>query len=361
MSSDAPESLLIQVLPRLMPGRCGVSDHAVTLARELKTGFGIDSAFVVLNSNEPTSLPYATVCCPATNLLENCRKLTHGRGGAMLLHVSGYGYSKDGAPALLAEALEKVGATAQFRTAAYFHENFASGPPWKSAFWFTRRQKRALRRIVAQCGLIVTNIGRHAEWLERESRALGSLPVERMPVFSTAGETDALVPFAQRKAAMVVFGLRGTRERAYRQLAQAGHLLTTLGTQEILDIGPGCNPPATVSGIPVKPLGLLPAEELPGVFSHARFGFVAHEWFCLGKSSVFAGYCAQGTIPVLAESFPGEADGLTDGVHVVSPSTAVAAQKSGWEGCSRSAWSWYMAHRVHVHAERYARWMNERQ
>jgi hypothetical protein len=360
MSSEASESLLIQVLPRLMPGRCGVSDQAVFLARELETGFAIDSAFVVLNSNEQTTLPYATIYGPARNLLENCLKLTQGRTGAMLVHVSGYGYSRDGAPTLLADALEQVGPCAQLGTAAYFHETFASGPPWKSAFWYTRRQKRALRRIVAQCGLIVTSIEHYANWLESESRDLGGVPVERIPVFSAAGEARAPVPFIQRKAAMVVFGLAGTRELAYRQLAATKDLIHTLGIEEILDVGPECQFPLALNGVPVKPMGPLPADDLPAVLSRARFGFVTHECSYIARSSVLAAYCAQGTIPVLAKSFTREVDGVTDGVQVVSPSTAEAAQKFGLEGCSRAAWNWYMAHRVHVHAERYARWMGER-
>lgn len=358
-SSGAPRPLLIQVVPRLKPGRCGVSDQAVLLASELKTGFGIDSAFVVLNSNEQCTLPYAMVYRPATDLLESCLELTQGFSGTVLIHVSGYGYSADGAPTLLADALEKVGAGGEFRMAAYFHENFASGPPWKSAFWYKRRQQNVLRRIICQCGLMVTNIERHAEWLERESRILGGVPVERMPVFSPAGETDTPVPFAQRSAAMVVFGLPATRESAYRKMAAAGSLVETLGIEEILDVGRGCNHPTDVNGVRVKPIGSLPSGELAAVFSYVRFGFVQHPMNCLGKSSVFAAYCAQGTIPVIGEPFPEEADGLLEGVHVVTPRAASSARMSGWETCSHGAWSWYMGHRLRIHAQRYAKWMGE--
>jgi hypothetical protein len=350
--------LLIQVLPRLRPGWCGVSDQAVPLARELKARFGIDSAFVVLNSNERWTSPHATIYSPATGLLESCLELTQGRPGALLIHVSGYGYSADGAPTLLANGLEKVGASGQFRTAAYFHETYATGPPWKSAFWYTRRQKRALRRLLVQCGLILTNIGRHAEWLGREAQATGGVPVERMPVFSGVGESEVPLSFAQRNPAMVVFGRAGTREWAYGKLA-AGDLLSIFGIREILDIGPECHHPADINGVRVKPMGLLPADDLPGVFSAAQFGFVPHPWYCLGKSSVFAAFCAQGTVPVLGEPFPEEADGLIDGVHVVSPQTAEVVRRSGWEDCSRAAWNWYMGHRLRFHAERYARWIGE--
>jgi len=331
----------------------------VLLAHELKAGFGIDSAFVILNSSQQCSLPYAAIYCPPTGLLESCLELTRGRSGAMLVHVSGYGYSRDGAPALLADALETARASGQFRAAAYFHETLATGWPWTSAFWHTGRQKSALRRIVAQGELIVTSLERQGEWLDPESRKLGGPPIELLPVFSPAGETDAPVPFLQREEVMLVFGLAATRQWSYQQLAAAGNLVNRLGIQEILDVGPECNHPPDVNGIRVKRIGLLPAEDLPGAFSQARFGFVPHPWFCLAKSSVFAAYCAQGTIPVLAKPFPAEADGLREGVHVVTPRTADAVRGAGWEACSRAAWSWYMTHRLRVHAERYAKWMGD--
>ena len=168
------------------------------------------------------------------------------------------------------------------------------------------------------------------------------------------------VPFGKRKAALVVLGQAGTRTLAYQQMAAAGNLLGTLGIQEILDVGPAGEHPSAISGIPVKRMGLMPAEELPALFSQARFGFVTHEWLYLARSSVLAGYCAQGTIPVMTRSFPRECDGLKPGVHVVTPRTVQAAKQAGWESCSRAVWTWYMGHRVRRQAEFYANWMGGR-
>ena len=44
----SPRPLLIQVVPRLKPGRCGLSDHAIALAQELDSAFAVRTAFVVL-------------------------------------------------------------------------------------------------------------------------------------------------------------------------------------------------------------------------------------------------------------------------------------------------------------------------
>lgn len=349
--------LIIQILPRLTPGECGVSDYAALLAGELRAQFGIDSAFVVVNSGIRCDLPYAAIYRPVTMLPESCRELTEAGSAAILVHVSGYGYSPDGAPLPLADALRTLKSDGKFRTAGYFHETVASGPPWRSAFWHRRRQKKAICGIAGQCELVVTNTESNVEFLERESRRIGGTAVERMPVFSNAGEAEALVPFAQRRAAMLLFGLAGTRRRGYRKLLEAGDLIKVLGIREILDIGPECDHPGDVGGIPVRAMGQLPHAELRAVFSQVQFGYVSHPLSSLAKSGVFAAYCAQGTVPVLADGCPDPADGLQDGVQVVSARTAEAARRSGWESCSRAAWNWYRTHSLRVHAERYARWM----
>ena len=51
----------IQVVPQLAPGRNGVSDHATALADTLKSEFGIESAFAVLNNHEKSDVPYAFI------------------------------------------------------------------------------------------------------------------------------------------------------------------------------------------------------------------------------------------------------------------------------------------------------------
>src|SRR5260370_39338613 len=222
--SSATRPLLSQVVPRLIPGRCGVSDQAVFLAHELNESFATDSAFVVLNSNQRSDLPYPVVHCLPSQLLETCLKLSEGRPGAMLIHMSGYGYSADGAPTLLAESLETVRGSGQFRIAVFFHETFASGPPWKSAFWHSHRQQKALRKIIAQSGLNAASIGYNLAWLGRASRRHGVFPAKLVPVFSAAGETDAPLPFEERRPVMLVFGLAGTRRRAYQKLRAARNL-----------------------------------------------------------------------------------------------------------------------------------------
>ena len=353
------DRLLIQIVPRLKPARCGVSDQAIMLAQELKAAFEIDTAFVVLNSNEACSLPYSIIYRQPAQLLETCLSITEGRPGAILVHLSGYGYSADGAPTLLANALANVRANGRFRIAVYFHELFATGMPWKSAFWHSRRQRNAVRRIAEGCDLLVTSSRYHADWLEREPVRQSAAPIQLLPVFSAVGEASAPTPVSRREPTITVFGLVGTRQNAYMKMASQAAMLHDLGVKEILDIGPEFDAPRELNGIPVRCVGAQAAADIGRLLSQTMFGFLSYSSLFLAKSSILAGYCAQGTIPVIAKPFSGEADGLRDGVQVLSERTVRAAQASGLERCSNAAWRWYLGHRLQVHAATYARWIDE--
>jgi hypothetical protein len=331
-----------------------VSDHALSLARELEFAFDIGSAFVVLNSTEPCDAPFPRLYCPQAQLLDACVSLTNGQPGSLLVHSSGYGYSTDGAPFVLAEALAEVRSSGGFRIGVYFHELFARGMPWESAFWYTRRQQQAVRDIAKSCDLIATNMDHHARWLNREVMPGVANPLQRLPVFSNVGEALGLPSMSPRRPAMAVFGLPGTRQSSYRRLSRLGTMLKSLGVEEILDIGPEFDAPRSLNGIQVARMGVMDAADIAVLLTKSMFGFVPHPAFCLAKSGIFAGLCAFGTIPVLPVSFAGEPDGLTDGVHLLSPRTARDASAGKLEQCSTAAWNWYMGHRLHVHAATYA-------
>jgi hypothetical protein len=349
--------MLIEVVPRLTPDRCGVSDFSLLIARELEAAFGIRTAFVVLNSSERCDVPFPVIYCAPAQLLDECESLSKGSPAVLLVHLSGYGYAPDGAPTALARALAEASDKGGFRIAVFFHELFAPALPWKSAFWHARRQKEALRRIAATGDLLATNTPPSLEWLEKVPNKKSAAPVQFLPVFSPVGEPKSPGFFSCREPVAAVFGLGGTRKRAYREMAGLGSTFDDLGVEEIWDIGEEIDSPRELHGIPIKPMGVLPAEQVGQRLAQARFGFIPliSEW--LTKSTVFASYCAHGTIAILTRSVSKDIAGLRDGIHFLSPSTAAAARASGLEQCSRAAWSWYQDHCLHAHCATYARWL----
>ncbi len=337
--------------------RCGVSDFALSVAGELESAFGIQTAFAVLNSQERCAIRYPIVYCMPGEVLDACVSLSKGGPAALLVHLSGYGYSQDGAPADLANAIVGVSASGRFRITVLFHELFAWGMPWRSAFWHSRRQREVLRRIASSCDLLVTSTQPSLAWLEKVPNKRSAVPVQLLPIFSQVGEPHEPVLFAQRQPVGVVFGLATTRQRAYKEMAGLGSMLRDLGIEELWDIGPEIATPRELSGIPIRFLGVLPAEQVSERLSQARFGFLPFFSAWLTKSTVLAAYCAHGTIPVLARNLSGEIAGLRDGLQLLSPQSVNTAPGSGLEQCSHAAWSWYQGHRLRVHASMYASWI----
>lgn len=351
--------MLIQVLPKLEPGKCGVSDQAVLIANELRSAFGIETGFLVLNSTELANVPFPMECCQPSHLLDRCRKLCSERPSALLVHLSGYGYSADGAPRLLADALEQVQASSRIPIAIYVHELYAKGMPWTKTFWYSRRQRKAVIRVIESADLLVTSTSSRVEWIERVPKRLSHASIRQLPVISGAGETERWPAYAGREPGMIIFGRPGTRLYGYRRLCSAHGMLQRLGVTHILDVGQECDSPKKVGGIPVKRMGPQPEKTLAEMFSRVGFGFVPYPPGELAKSSVFASFSAHGTIPVVLDSFFGEIDGLIDGVHMASPRTARSIRSAGLESCSRAVWAWYDAHRLRVHAELYSEWLRQ--
>jgi hypothetical protein len=344
---------IIQIVPQLKPGRCGISDHAVALADALDSGFGVTSAFVVLNSKEACDFRFPRIYCPPSQLLEACVSLSKVEAAPLLLHYSGYGYSPDGAPLSLPGALKSVKEAGLFRVGVYFHELFATSKPWRKAFWHSYRQRRVVRALVKECDFMATSLEIHSGWLRSNAMQRTSPALQRLPVFSNVGESREPLSMRRRQHVMVVFGLPGTRQRSYTQLASLGSMLDALGVEEILDIGFEFDAPSRVNGLPVRHMGILSVTDIARILSESMFGFVPHPWFCLAKSGIFAGLCAHGTIPTLGEAFSGGIDGLEDGVHVVSPKTAKEVMAGSLERCSAAGWQWYMGHSLHIHAQTY--------
>ena len=131
---------MIQIVPQLKPSQCGVSDHAISLALELRRTYGLESSIVILNESDKPEIPIPYVNCTPETLEEACRSCAKHSAPSLLVHYSGYGYSRDGAPLAFAEVLGRLKASGEFRFGAYFHELYASGMPWTKAFWFSRRQ-----------------------------------------------------------------------------------------------------------------------------------------------------------------------------------------------------------------------------
>lgn len=237
------------------------------------------------------------------------------RPTVLIVHYSGYGYEPRGLCGWLnrelADARTRLGR--QLRIVVMFHELYASGPPWRSAFWLGGRQAQIAAELAALSEVALTNTEGHARWLEQQLAHRRRVQV--WPVFSNVGEPAAPTIFSARSRQLVVFGSEPTRRRAMQQVRRHARQLSDLGIDELIEVGAG-HVVGTLPGTPrVRFAGRLDEVALSELLSRSAFGLIEYPAHCIGKSGVFAAYAAHGCVALNAGASRQAADGLTPGAH----------------------------------------------
>ena len=194
---------MVMLIP---PGTGGVTDYANTLNRHL-------GARIVEGR-------------PGTSLAE------FGHGD-LLVHLSGYGYHSHGAPAWLVERLREARPQLR-RLGVFFHELYAWGPPWRSAFWVSYSQRRVAADIASIADFWLTNRASSGAWLRKVD---AGTPLRVLPICSTIDELATSTVF-DRPRKIVVFGSGPVRAATYRALDESMLRWTADNGFQIHDIGP---------------------------------------------------------------------------------------------------------------------------
>lgn len=278
---------------------------------------------------------------------ENVADWKVGSDDTVVLQLSGYGFDKRGAPLWLIREIE--GRRKHIKTfGVFFHELYAFGPPWSSAFWLSPVQRHIARRLARMSDFWMTSREGSAQWLRQVA---GDKPHAVLPVFSTIGEPDSVA--TTRLSRMVVFGSAGLRQATYQA---AGNRLFEWARQASLEIHD--------IGAPVTDARLLEALRVNGVVQHGRlddravrtlmqdalFGLLAYPVEYVAKSSVFAAYCAHGICPVLISNRYVQADGLVAGSHYLPGMPGIDGMGQA-KIVGQVAWEWYQPHSVAGHLD----------
>jgi hypothetical protein len=306
----------------------------------------------------PVEDDWKTVCVPkreAQILADTVQLLsTETNARAVVLHFSGYGYQKRGVPAWLVQGLQIWSRRAgRVPLLAIFHELYATGRPWQSAFWVSPLQKQIARSILKLTSAAITPTDLYRKRLS-EWRDGDATKITAMPVFSNVGEPGCGCAPCTRTAAAVVFGLAGVEDRIFGiYRSEVERIVSALGIQKIFDVGPRSSAmPRTLAGAPVISKGVLPQGAVSELLQRARFGFVAYPLDFIGKSGVFAAYAAHGVVPIVLSEKQGAADGLTPARHLLDGlrlETGAGAQDLA--SIQRELFTWYKSHSLNVQAD----------
>ncbi|MGI4778477.1 MAG: hypothetical protein ACRYGA_10250 [Janthinobacterium lividum] len=271
-------------------------------------------------------------------------------GDLLLLHFSGYGFHNRGVPVWLNEEMRSL--KKRFRVfGVVFHELFAFGPPWRSAFWLSGKQRKIASELASQADFWLTNRDTAAEWLMKHAP---SVPHATMPVFSNVGEPasiDADGRNPDREHTMVVFGSNTMRMLVYAW--NDGEIFKVARQQglRIHDIGPTIQDAAIArrmarEGVIVQ--GRLSAEQVSAAMLRAEYGVLAYSPAYAAKSGIFAAYAAHGVCPVMLCKGGALRDGFQPGVNYFDGFDALGRGKSQFDARSvgRAARQWYEPHSI---------------
>jgi hypothetical protein len=261
------------------------------------------------------------------------------------VQYSGYGYAKRGAPLWMISALRRRRPRIK-RLGVFFHELYASGPPWSSAFWLSPVQQQVAAELVKMADFWLTSREHAAQWLSPHSRGV---PSAVLPVFSNVGELQA--PCRKRRNKVVVFGGSSRREKTYAALNSKLFRWAEQNKLEIHDAGPALKNAALSAQLRdnnVTVHGKLEKEALTKLLSNSMFGVLAYPVEFAAKSGVFAAYAAHGLATILATSSQARSDGLTSHIEYLPAidldnSALLAANATG-----AAALSWYKQHSIDV-------------
>lgn len=307
----------IDVVSLVSPGEGGVKDFAATL-----------------NGALHGRLLEATPALPVTSLA----------GADVILHYSGYGYARRGAPLWLLRRLRE--ARPRMRAfGVYFHELYADGPPWSSAFWLAPVQRHIAAELAGLADFWLTNRDGSAQWLNAHAPPR---PHRVLPVFSNLGEGGHDIG---RRAAVVVLGGAALRAETYQTAGDALFDWVRQAGFELHDVGPPLADPALagkLAGCGAVVHGRVEADEADRLLSAATYGVVTYPVAYAAKSGVFAAYCAHAVCPVLLARDSGVHDGLTPGHYLPSVAAMTPDLPAAWR-IGQAANAWYVPHGVERH------------
>lgn len=341
---NIPSRCLLQVVPQLPGAHDGVGDYASKLAQRLQADYATETKFAAppFHPSNPTEF---------------------ANSAGIILHYVNYGYQRRGIPRQLPSTLRELKQTSGGHVLTIFHELFASGPPWESAFWLQPIQKSIAREI-----------GRTSDACVVSSETMGAIlrrlvpdaDIRVHPVFSNFGEpslsADQLAGRSPHR--WVICGGTALVERSLRSFREIVNRIPQFVSPRQLFVLGGRQNSAIHSLL--RDLPNIQAEYRPEIapseasqiLSSCSFGWL--DYFhragvpagVLLKSGAFAAACAHGVITVLPHSALaiGVAGDHLPGPYYVDGQRVELPQD--WQNVAMEIYQWYQRRAASRHLAR---------
>jgi hypothetical protein len=342
---------LIHIAPELPPTIGGVADYTAILSQQLvEVSDGSIDPVLIHAGRRPAEdvnldFPVEDLSgqCSASALEQTIERLASEANGpaVVLLEYSGYGYSDRGVPFWLVRGLQQSGPR-RVPLITMFHELYATGPVWSSAFWLSPLQRFIATKLAGLSDAILTNRVESQRWLRQHTDP--QVPIRLRPVFSNVGEPESVASTQDRLPRIVVFGNSSSKTAVYNNYGRVlEKVVSSMHIDRVIDIGPSCPPHIlTALDLPLERKGFLPAKDLSDILRRTSLGILCYPLSYLAKSGVWAAYAAHGVpTAVAADREPTEL--LKEGHHFALLPSLVDGQTT-WAQLSRlgrRARGWY--------------------
>jgi len=303
---------ILQIVSGFKPSVDGMGDFARRLGSTLWQRSGIQSHFLVYRTPDthfdaeeilPNTLTYCAEPSASAFIEDVDRIQRKGAFDCVLLHYGPYAYSTNGAPGEFVEEVEEL--AEDTRLLVFFHELYASGPPWKRAFWTNSQQRNSVARLLQVADVCFTSNAKYMKRLAALNQS-GSKLI-KIPIFSNIGEPEGLRPLALRPRQLVIFGQLVTRVRLYQQHRQTlEDVCRKLRIEKVIDVGSGKSQqiPKSLGNAQVRSTGWMDEQQLSELMTNSIAGVVGYWPDVWEKSGVLASYQAHALVPVLIELEP---------------------------------------------------------
>jgi hypothetical protein len=290
---------LLHILPRQPDAIDGIGNYAATLGLELRSRYGVESVFISSDS--------------AAGSLSKAAQ--DSGADQVLVHYSGYGFHRRGIPWWLVKELKTIQARSCPSIAVFFHEIWASGPPWRSAFYLQPLQQRIARQLYGLAEICFTSTPKMRRLLEREKQLiLAPIPSPFSPgaLLSHRANSGPL--------SFVIFGQEHTRQRSVRA---HGPLLQRIAESSLLEglvlVGKGAGPESCdfhaasefVPAASIKTPSNVAGNRIAMVIAEADLALSFYPSNLVTKSTTIMAAFACGTPVLLPEAARLSADEFT--------------------------------------------------
>jgi hypothetical protein len=355
---------VLQIVPHLPGTFDGVGDYALNLARALTADHGINTTFLVADKTSTTSRDSYPVVSELNP--KDCPALARDHEH-VILHYVNYGYQARGVPFSLRAFVRQLRSQMRGGWVTTFHELYASGPPWKSAFWLRPFQVRIARDMIdASTSCVVSNPP-----VEMAIRAYDSRKkIYSVPVMSTFGEPELVDFRAASPKRWVICGGTALVARSLELFERLKSRIPDEFRPQHLDVVGGRKNESIVATLDrlkrsqpdlrlhhYAEVGTDLASE---VLRESSFGFM--DYFGAGtvwpgmvlKSTAFAALCAHGVIPVLSHREPPISvdGGALPDAYCLTPTGSNLPPLEEVPEIRKQVYDWYHAHAASRQAAR---------